>query len=59
MIATPLTKTVKTDPDEIQVRNLQDHQRTYDPDQVYYQKKILEELKKMNIQLSLITGEEL
>jgi hypothetical protein len=49
----------KSDSTELQERNAQKHSRTYDPDQVYYQKKILEELKKMNTQLSLITGEEL
>ena len=58
MIATPLTKTVKTDPDEIQVRNLQDHQRTYDPDANETLKEILAELKKMNQQFIFITGEE-
>jgi len=58
MIATPLTKTIKTDPDEIQVRNELDHQRVYDPDANEELKEIKKLLKQVVQQLSYITGEE-
>lgn len=43
---------------ELQNRNGQDSQRVYDPTANSTLKQILKELKKMNLQLNLITGEE-
>lgn len=59
MQGTPLTKnvTTTTTPDELQVRNGQDHQRVYDPELLEIQKEILEQIKEANFHLRLITGE--
>lgn len=58
MIATPLTKTIKTDPDEVQNRNGLDHQRVYDPISHKFLSQILTELKRSNTHLSIITEYE-
>lgn len=51
--------TATTADEELQVRNNQDHQRVFDPENRKLLLEILDELKKMNIQLSLMTEEEL
>jgi len=56
MIGTPLTKTVKTDADEIQVRNGQDNQRVFDPSAYGVLLEILNEL--VNIKNELINIKE-
>jgi hypothetical protein len=58
MIATPLTKTIKTDPDEVQVRNGLDNQRVFDPTANDTLQLILGELRGIRQQLIYITGEE-
>lgn len=52
------TGTNSTSEDELQQKNGQQHQRVYDPDSNRLLGDILEELKKMNFQLSIITSEE-
>ena len=61
MIGENLVKdvTTTTTPDELQVRNGQDHQRVYDPELGDILRKILDELKKTNLHLSILTGDEL
>ena len=49
----------KSDPSELQTRNGQEHVRVYNPTSERLMFGILEELKKMNTQLSLITEVEL
>lgn len=49
----------KTDESELQTRNGQDHQRVFAPETTRLLTELLEEIKKMNVQMSLITGEEL
>jgi hypothetical protein len=52
------TTTSTTTADEKQTRNGQDHARVFDPENRKLLVEILNELKKMNIQLSIITEEE-
>jgi len=52
------TETTAND-EELQVRNNQDHARTFDPDGTRLLKEILKEMKKTNTLLSLIYGEEI
>ena len=52
------TVTSTTDPDEIQVRNAQDHARVYDPVLEAIVLELLGELKQIRQQLEIITGEE-
>jgi len=58
MIGTPLTKTVKTDPDETQVVNGEIHQRVFSPIAITILSEILVELKINNKYLIQIVGEE-
>jgi len=48
----------KSAEEEIQSRNGQDHQRSFDPDTNRLLTLILKELQKMNQQLEFITDEE-
>lgn len=45
--------------DEIQERNGQKHERVFDPESYILLGEILEELRKMNLQLQLITDEDI
>lgn len=58
MIGTPLTKTIKIDPSQVQERNGQDNQRVYDPSANDALQKILLELQGINRKLTYITEEE-
>lgn len=49
---------VKTNSDELEVRNGQESQRTFTPDSYFLLGSILDELKKMNKHLAMITDEE-
>lgn len=50
---------VKTSSDEVQEINDQKHQRTFDPEENYYNQRILQELTLIRKQLELITGEKI
>lgn len=55
MIATPLTKTVKIDPDQVQERNGQENQRVFDPSSYDVLTQILSELKAVRFHLQILT----
>ena len=44
--------------DELQERNGQEHERVFDPESYILLGEIFQELKKMNLQLQLITDED-
>jgi len=57
MIGTPLTKTVKIDPDQVQEKDGKEHIRGFDPTVNDALQVIVVELKGIKQQLIYITGE--
>lgn len=59
MIGTPLTKTIKIDPDQVQERNGQEHIRNYDKVNNAVFQDMLDELKGLHKTIKIIHNLEI